>query len=56
LKHLTNNHQKRIKNEKVTAPQNKRDQELKKSNHQTLQRLIPEHPKYSLYVAIGVQR
>jgi hypothetical protein len=35
------------------APQTKQGQELKKKiNHQTLSKLLPKRPKYSLYVAL----
>jgi hypothetical protein len=34
------------------APQNKGGQEFKETNWQTLQKLIFEHPKTSMYVAL----
>jgi hypothetical protein len=39
-------------NEKVTASQSKGDQELQNTNHWTLQRLVFEHLKNSLYIAL----
>jgi hypothetical protein len=44
--------EKRTRNEKLIAPQSKEGKELKKTNHQTLPKLISEHRKNSLYVTL----
>ncbi len=38
--------------EKVTAPKCRGSQEVKKTNYQMLQKLILEHSKNSLYIAL----
>jgi hypothetical protein len=41
-----------MKHEKITAPQSKGGQELKKRNHQTLPKLVHEDIQNSFYVAL----
>jgi murein L,D-transpeptidase YafK len=49
----TKNHQKRIRIEKVTAPQSRGGQELKKKNKSpNATKSILDHPKNSLYVVL----
>jgi hypothetical protein len=48
----TKNHQKHIRIEKVTAPQNKKGQELKKNKPLNVTKPVPEHPQNSLSVGM----
>jgi len=41
-----------MKNEKVIAPKSKRGQELKKTNHETLPKLVHKHEKTFFYIAL----
>jgi hypothetical protein len=53
LTHLhTKNLQKRIRNEKITIPQSRGGEELKKNKPQNTAKLVPKHPKNSLYVLL----